>query len=212
MNGTTMVRFVGIASLSILTACVAGEEEDDVASNTESSTESVCGDYYEDNNLLTEATRLRDMSDEGGNDWLPDRAALGGVPDSPVGYDQQDWYVFQVEDTWFQTLKPAVTIIDDSLEPAANITDHIEVCAFSALAEAQIECEVGTTTYHHGLSGCCAVASSDSPSTVGGLVMNIEDVVYDDTSDVYVRVRLAFGAEGIPCAEYRLGYNAYGAN
>jgi hypothetical protein len=208
MNGNQIIALVCAAALSALSGCVA-EEEDGHASNTEATTEAVCGDNYGINDSAADARRLMSMADMGGNDWT-DLAALGGVPDSPVGFDTEDWYVFEVVDHWLATLKPAVSLIDESLEPAANVTNHIEVCAFSTLPAEDVECEVGTEATYQDLAGCCAIAKPDSPSTTGGLVIDAESVIYDDTSDVYVRVRLAAGAEGIPCAEYRLGYNAYG--
>jgi hypothetical protein len=110
-----------------------------------------------------------------------------------------DWYEIYAIDTFRRELTPHITL---ELDEAA---DQAELCVFTLLPEDQVDCEVGTAVSEYGLYGCCAAAE---PGQLA-LRVDMDSLVEDDSSSVFVRVSRAAGSTLSSCASYMMYYQGF---
>jgi hypothetical protein len=177
--------------------CVAEEEE--IGSQTDDATESDCPNLYnhsyartqaDDNDSIQQPSRLHDMGDD-----LPGYMSV----QSYLGDGDVDWYEIYAIDTFRRELTPHITL---ELDEAA---DQAELCVFTLLPEDQVDCEVGTAVSEYGLYGCCAAAE---PGQLA-LRVDMDSLVEDDSSSVFVRVSRAAGSTLSSCASYMMYYQGF---
>lgn len=198
---------IGLAVLVLATGC----GEADVGAGVEAATEADamrCPDDYEahgdfsDNDAIDRATQLEDIHDTGGNFWI----------DTKLGADEEDWYRLVAHDHLVRSLEPLVSFVDYTPRSSRHgkvVTDRFEVCAFSTLPPEDVACVRGPAVSYQGMAGCCAVPDEKAPNDIAELRLDIDSVLYDDTSEIYIRVRPQVGAQLEACSYYALGALGY---
>jgi hypothetical protein len=189
---------------STTTGCVAEEDPNSQSSDVE---ERKCADGYEiqvdsgvhsrgkPNDRRDIAAPLPAMRDNGGVE----------VVASWLGQDDVDWYVIHAEDTPLFDLEPEFNFVNhDGFEPSSVL----DACVLTSRDD--VECLLGepieAETEAESLHGCCA---GEAPEGRHMTRIGLDTTLFDDSTDVYLRVRAHAGASLSSCAKYSFKYQGY---